>query len=417
LTSPHLDRFAASGAVFEECFSTHIPTAPAHTSMMTGRDPFETGVIAQGGKVEPDASVLMLAQRLQSEGYFTAAADNLGRWFSRGFELYEGYQWAMAPGEPWRKAEAVNETALRVLDRCASQDRPFFAFFHYWDPHTPYAPPPPFDRMFYAGNEHDPANPSMDKVWEFEPFSHYFAEWLPGVTDIQFPIALYDGAVAYLDSCLAQLFTRLEHLRLLEDTCVVITADHGEELDEHGCWFDHHGLYDTNIHVPLIIRCPGRTQPGQRVRGFVRTLDITPSILELIGLSPLNEPGIQGASFAPLLDSESAAGTCDGLFLTECTWMRKRAYRSRHYKYIQALEPDLHGLPPEELYDLQNDPDEKINLADSRPEVAAGLRARLEGWAADRRAASGHADPLEQQSIALHRIGNPETPVPRRTGR
>jgi len=381
--------------------------------MMTGRDPFETGVIAQGGHTAPGSDVVMLAEELQRQGYFTAAADNLGRWFTRGFSLYEVYQWEIKPGEPMRKAEGVNKSALKALHRCADQDQPFFLFLHYWDGHTPYLPPPPFDRMFYKGDEKDPDNPSMDALWDFEPFNRYFAGWMPGVTDIQFPIAQYDASLAYLDSCLQHLFNRMEQLGLLENTSVVITADHGEETDEHECWFDHHGLYDTNLRVPLLVRTPGGSP--QRIPGFVRTLDIAPTILDLSGASPFAAP-LQGASFRPMLEGAWPAGqgTCDELFLTECTWMRKRGYRSGRYKYIQALEPDIHGKPPEELYDLEHDPGEKHNLAFELPSVAADLKRRLMAWKTDREAASGRADPVETQRISLKRIGDPKTPVIRR---
>ncbi len=381
---------------------------------MTGQDPFITGIIAQGAQVDLPSDIPMLAERLREEGYFTAAADNLGRWFSRGFNLYEGYQWEIAPHQSWRKAEAVNETALRVLSQCAAQPDPFFLFIHYWDCHTPYLPPAPFDRMFYSGDEKDPANSSMDPVWKCEAFNHYFAEWLPDVTDIEFPKAQYDAEIAYLDSQLAPLFTALNDLT--GDTCVIITADHGEEMDEHGCWFDHHGLYDTNLHIPLIVR-GGGAAGGRRPDGFVRTLDIAPTILDLAGLPESKGPqNLQGRSFRRMLEGTAPAGegTCSELFLSECTWMRKRGYRNHQYKYIQALEPDLHGKPPEELYDLFTDPGETINLAQSNPDLVEPLRSRLGEWKADREAASGRPDPLDGASISLRRIGNPATPLPRR---
>jgi len=174
--------------VFLDCYSTHIPTQPAHTCMLTGRDPFVTGVIAQGGRVvPPESGVEMLAQTLQRHGYFTAAADNLGRWFTRGFDRYVGYQWSSEP--PPRKGESVNASAIPLLRECASRSEPFFLFVHYWDAHTPYLPPPPFSHMFYSGDECDPQNPSMAEPWNFEPFAHYFADLLPGVTDIRFPAA------------------------------------------------------------------------------------------------------------------------------------------------------------------------------------------------------------------------------------
>jgi len=372
-------------------------------------------VIAQGAKTGIREGVPLVAELLHKAGYFTAAADNLGRWFSRGFDEYEGYSWEMPKLGPWRKAEAVNTTALGLVDRLAAQSRPFFGFIHYWDAHTPYLPPAPFDRMFYSGDERDPENASMDPVWDYDAFKYYFAEWLPGVTDVEYVRAQYDASIAYLDHCLGTLLSRLEERGLLESTTVIITADHGEEMDEHGCWFDHHGLYDTNIHIPLIMSIPGMSRPGIRVPGFVRTLDITPTILDLAGL---DAPQVQGTSVLPMLAPHFApvGGTCDELYLTECTWMRKRALRTRRFKYIMALEPDLHGKPEEELYDLLLDPGETVNLAEEQPERCAELRARLIEWSEKRADEAGQADPLETNSISLRQIGNPETPILKRPG-
>ncbi|MBT5535856.1 sulfatase-like hydrolase/transferase, partial [Candidatus Poribacteria bacterium] len=125
LTTPYLDEVAASGTLFETCISPHIPTHPAHTSLFTGKDVLSHQIITQGGKQELAADVPMLAELLGARGYFTAAADNLGRWFSRGFDMYEGYSWDMQY-KGARKAEAVNETAFRLLDAARGQDKPFF---------------------------------------------------------------------------------------------------------------------------------------------------------------------------------------------------------------------------------------------------------------------------------------------------
>jgi len=418
LTSPHIDRLASQGAIFTECFSPHIPTHPGHTTMFTGRDVMAHQIVNQGGVRELDATLRTLPEILREEGYFTAAADNLGRWFSRGFEVYEGYHWSTEPGHPWRKGEAVNETALRVLDRCADQERPFFLFLHYWDPHTPYLPPPPFDRMFYEGDEKDPDNESMDPVWAFENFRWYFMEWMGGVTDIEFPKAQYDAEIAYMDACLAHLFTRLDELRLTEDTLLIMTSDHGEELDEHALWFDHHGLYDTNVHIPLIMRCPGRIPAGQRVSGFVRQTDIAPTLLDFLGLyDHVEREGMQGRSMLSMATHPGpvSRGTCDALYMTECTWMRKRAIRTHEWKLIQetgGTPPEYHR-PPYELYHLTRDPEEQHNLADDLPEVVQELEGQLMNWVHRRMEETGLPDPIATNEITLRRVGKVATAVPK----
>jgi arylsulfatase A-like enzyme len=414
-TSPHLDRLAEEGVLFTDFFSPHIPTFPGHTTMMTGKDIYAHQVTSQSHTPEPSEGVKMLAELLQEQGYFTAAADNLGRWFLRGFDLYEGYRWDTS-GKEWKRAEAVTQASLKVLEAAAAQEKPFFLFLHFWDPHTPYLPPAPFHRMFYEGDEKDPANHSMDPVWEFENFKHYFAEWMPGVTDIEFPKAQYDACIAYMDTCFAHLLSRLDELGLTTDTLLAVTADHGEELDEHAHWFDHHGLYDTNLHIPLLLRCPGQLPAGLRVGGLTNMLDLTPTLLDFLDLGPIAaREGMLGKSLLPLIHSpaSTARGTTDTLHITENTWMKKRGLRTHEWKLIIPLEtPDLHGNSDIELYHLTDDPSELNNVATERPEVVAMLRRLMDDRIAQRLTATGLPDPLPIQPIPLHRVGNVEVAVP-----
>ncbi len=411
-TTPHTDRIAAEGALFTQFYSPHIPTFPGHTSLFTGRDVYAHQVSGQSADPGLSPNIPMLAEILSSQGWFTAAADNLGRWFSRGFQQVETYDWDKTDKSAWRKGEAVLGSALKVIDSAAGQDKPFFLFLHFWDPHTPYLPPAPFSRMFYEGDELDPANRSMDPVWAFENFKWYFNEWMPGVTDIEFPKAQYDAEVAYLDTCLAHMYARLKELRVLDDTLIAITADHGEELDEHGCWFDHHGLYEPNVRTPMILRLPGKVPAGTRIPGFARSFDLAPTLLDFVDLL---DPALKfdGTSLRPRLVSPNLPSDTDVLHLTENTWMKKRAIRTPDWKLIVALEPDIHGFPTVELYDLASDRGEKRNLADERPEVVKELRERMDDHVREREAETGLADPLPLQPIPLRHIGKMETAVPK----
>jgi arylsulfatase A-like enzyme len=181
-----------------------------------------------------------------------------------------------------------------------------------------------------------------------------------------------------------------------------VLADHGEELDEHGCWFDHHGLYETNVRVPLII-CPGRESPpaGSRpaTAGPVTLLDLAPTVLHAVGLPEL--PARHRMPGRPLLEPNAAPSAAAPQYLTECTWMRKRGWRTGEWKLIEALEPDIYGKPALELYHLATDPGETRNLAAARPEVAAALRAELGDWVARRLRETGLPDPLVTQADAL----------------
>ena len=407
LTTPHIDRLAAGGVQFMDSFSPFIPTHPGFTTLFTGVDVMEHQIVTQGGKLDLDPAIPMLAEVLQANGYRTGAADNLRRWFSRGFDRYEGYSFLGPVDRPWRKAEAVNEKALALLRDLAGE--PFFLFVHYWDPHTPYLPPPPFDRMFYAGNESDPANKSMEKIFDWPAFREYFEQWMGHVTDVDYVIAAYDAEIAYADAAVAQLLTALDESGQADETLVVLTSDHGEILDEHPGYFDHHGLYDANLAVPLIMRLPGTLPSGLRVRGTVTLQDVSPTILDILGVAP--DVPMTGRSLLAAATGRSRIAA-DELLLTECTWERKRGIRRHGWKLIEALEPDPHGGPDVELYDLRSDPAEQRNLARQRPEVVSELRSRLHRAVARRLRQTRKPDPIEVQGITLRRIGEIATAVP-----
>jgi arylsulfatase A-like enzyme len=412
-TSPHLDRLAERGTVFERCFSSGIPTHPAHTSMFTGQDVMRHQIVAQGGKAELSPEIATLAEMLQERGYFTAAADNLGRWFQRGFDLYQGYRWSHDWNGAWRKGEAVLDAALKVLDEASSQDRPFFIFVHFWDPHTPYLPPAPFDRMFYGRDETDPRWDSLGDALAFPPFTDYFRQWMGQARDAEFPRAQYDAEIAYMDCCLQHLLQRLETLGLAGNTLTIVTADHGEELGEHDIWFDHHGLYDTNLRVPLILHMPGTIPAGRRLPGMVRLMDIAPTVLQLAGAGPDRLAGMAGASFARMLSGGMRGGTCDTLYLTECTWMRKRGLRTGEWKLIVATEPDIHGKPAVELYRLKSDPGETRNVAEAESDTVGLLKRKLFAWVGRRLRETGLPDPIEEQEVTLRRVGPPQAAAAR----
>jgi arylsulfatase A-like enzyme len=322
----------------------------------------------------------------------------------------------------------VNETAFRVIDHARSQDQPWFLFLHYWDPHTPYQAPPPFPRMFYAGDEFDPDNPSMDPVFACEPFKYYFMQWMghrdPDTgemhrwTDRACANAAYDAEIAYLDAALAALWEHLAWEGLFDDVLLVITSDHGEELDEHALWYDHHGLYETNLHVPLILRGPG-VPAGQRLGGLVTLMDMAPTILDFLGRSDLAEAErMAGRSLKPLLESGSSAGTTERVYVTECAWMKKRGFRTPEWKFIWETgdTPPVYKKDGPELYYLPDDPGEQHNLAAERPDRVAEFRQEMEAYIAQRLEATGQPDPQAVQDITLRQIGKPEAAVRKEQG-
>ena len=396
LTTPHLDRFASEATLFENTFSPHIPTTSAYSSMLTGMDVFSTQVVAlrHQGPLRPE--IATLPEILSAAGYATTCVGFGGNAASRGFDKYLEFPgWGSWNTGRSPKAQSLNEVALPELDRLASQEQPFFLFLRHMDPHSPYLPPAPFERLFYHGDECDPENTSMQPVMDFKPFRDYFASWMPpDITDKDYIIAQYDGAVAYMDSCIQAIFQALKTRGILDETIIVFNSDHGETLYDHECWFDHHGLYEPTLHVPLVLRYPAKVAAGKRVRGFNLHQDLVPTLLELAGIE--TETSFDGQSLVPMMRGETPSHQSE-FYITECTWMRKHGWRTPEWKLIVALEPDFHFKPPVELYNLVQDPGENDNVADHNPDVVALLTGRMEAWIAKREGETGLPDPIYHQ--------------------
>jgi arylsulfatase A-like enzyme len=242
----------------------------------------------------------------------------------------------------------------------------------------------------------------MEPVMSFKPFRDFFASWMPpGISDKDYVIAQYDGAVAYMDACIQSIFQALKARGILENTIVVVNGDHGETLYDHECWFDHHGMYDNVLHVPLIIRYPAKLPQGVRIKGYNQHKDLMPTILELAGISPdeIQWPSdlrFDGRSLLPMIRGDVASHEGE-FYITECTWMRKHGWRTPQWKVMVALEPDFHFKPEVELYNLIEDPEENCNLADERPDIVAHLRGIMEAWIAKRTAETGLENPMLTQ--------------------
>lgn len=395
LTTPHISAFAAEGVVFESCYSPSIPTTPGYSSMLTGLDCFGTNVVALGHKGEIAPGHRTLPEILKAEGYNVSSVN----YPLRGFDVNLSYAgWGPGPDGKSHKAENLNNVAIPELKRLAKEKAPFFLFLRHMDPHTPYLPPPPFERLFYGGDEFDPNNDSLKALYEFKPFRDYFISWFPpGLTDKEYENAQYDGAVAYMDACIANIFSALHDLGLDESTLVVITADHGETLDEHDCWYDHHGLYECTLHVPLVFRFPGVVPEGKRIPHLVQTKDIVPTVLELLGFRV--EDAFDGRSLCPWMTGGERELETE-MYLTECTWMRKHGWRTPEWKLIHALEPDFHYKPEIELYNLLKDPGENHNVAAEEPDVVAMLEERMLRHIERRSRAVGRPAPIYHNFLA-----------------
>ncbi len=375
--TPHLDSLAAEGALFTNASTTVPFTFPAHSSIMTGTYPPFHGVRENVGYYLGEGN-RTLAQMLGEAGWQTAGFVSSfvldSRWgIGRGFDhYYDDFDLAAFEdanlGSVQRPGSETIAAALEWLDGRqgdGSEPGPFFLWLHLYDPHDPYTPPEPF-RSRYPGRP-------------------------------------YDAEVAYTDSLVGGFVGELEDRGVLERSVVVVTADHGEGLGDHGETFHGYFVYDSTVHVPLILRLPGQAVAGQRIDQAVSHVDIVPTLLDLSGQQPLPE-GLHGQSLLAMLagatESPGEAGSEGQVYaesfypLLHYGWAPLRSLRSATHKYVEAPNP--------ELFDLRADPGEAASVY--RDQQGAGRRmarslvalaARLEEGAA-----SQAAPDLDQQTLA-----------------
>ena len=220
------------------------------------------------------------------------------------------------------------------------------------------------------------------------------------MTDAEYIASLYDAEIRHVDDGIAQILETLDQTGLAENTLVVLTGDHGESMYQHDIYFDHHGLYEDVIHVPLLMRCPESISAGRVLTPMVQHLDIAPTLLEAAGKQ--NSACYGGQSLWPLATGQTETGGWEQIVCCESTWQAKWAIRTETQKFILAREQDFHNMPPRELYDLSDDPGETQNLALERWQEAAALEKELEAWIAAGLAKTGRTeDPLRVQGITL----------------
>ncbi len=372
-TSPTIDaRLAGEGVTFTDVYSQSPKTTPSHMTLFTSLYPSVHGVeLWENGRPAHvlNPAVHTLAEVLKNAGYATAAFTGGAqidpvRGFDQGFDLYT--------------VGGQRRRALRWLGRHRWER--FFVFYHTYDVHDPYLPPDEYIRLFdpdYRGRVLDAihrlrAQGGMSEA-AWEGISRRFWESVDrnDPRDVRFVERLYDAGIRRMDAeTIRPLLDRLDQLGLARDTLVVFTSDHGEAFGEHG-HFQHDDLYAGTLHVPLVLRWPGRLPAGLTIGSRGRLIDVMPTILELLGVSA--PPSLQGRSLTPLLHDAYAGPGVEGAV---SEYSDARVYESLRRGGLSYI---VDG-PEERLFDLLRDPGERQNVLATRPAEAAAMRATLEGW-------------------------------------
>lgn len=412
-TSPSIDALARESVVFEQACAAGIPTTPAFTTLLTGLHPYRHRVVTHPAAWRLDEDVLLLPQLAKAAGYLTVGCDNLvvqgagrGTWFARGYDHYSGFSYA-----PFGDQSAqLTDRALSVAGDAG--ERPLFLFVHYWDPHTPYGPMPPYDTLHLEPSA--PVSFDMAEVRAIHPeyYDAFLADMrLARPDDYNFVVAQYDGEISQVDAQIGRLLDGLRSCRRWENMIVLIVSDHGECFGEGGLHFDHHGLHDAVIRVAMILRLP--SVPGARVPALVSHEDVLPTLCEAAGL-PRPPYELTGRSMLPLVDTFAADthGIRSSVVSVESSRQASLALRTEREKLIVPVVedaegrslPDLYGRPRDpspRLFDLTVDPSERHDLAAERPDAVARLWAELDAWRAEQEKATGLPDPVLTQGLSL----------------
>ena len=387
-TSPRIDRLAAEGALFENAISSTSWTLPAHAALFTGLADSVHGCVDTDRRL--DESRDTLAERLKESGYATVGLFS-GPYLHPVFGLAQGFDeyidctsYPGLTGQEAGTADTVDNakvheashrdiTNQKVYERVstwlkANRHRPFFMFVHMWDVHFDFIPPPPYDRKF------DPDYRGSVTGKDFL-FNTAVNALMPR-RDLEHLIALYDGEIAWTDEHIGRILDDLDSLGLRESSIVVLTSDHGTEFFEHQLKAHRQSLYDEVLRIPMIVRCPGRIESGQRHSAQVRIVDVLPTITDLAGLG---EPvDVMGQSLVPLFSGAELRRDnlaiselfCDSrVLLPNGRWARKdprfpiqhrlRSYRRLDRKVINDL-----NRARSQFFDLDADPGEQRQLED-----------------------------------------------------
>jgi len=365
-TSAAFDRLASEGVRFERVYSQASWTRAASASLLTGRYPSSHGCLGREGLLGEQE--VTLAELFGPAGFQTAgfvANPN----FRRRFGLAQGFQtWVeLFVGQKMPQlipATEVNRALRGFLER-RSSGRPLLLFLFYLEPHAPYAPPAGLAQRFLPRRRQ------------------------PGHREVL--RARYDGEVVAVDQAFAELRAELERRGLWNESLVVVTSDHGEELGERGSYGHGHSVFEEQLLIPLILAGPALPK-GAVVTAPAQQIDLLPTLAALFGIEP--PPGLEGRSLLPLIEAGAAAkaSSIDRPIFVEQTLgeVHFEALVAGRWKWIHNFRHDN-----DSFFDLEQDPGERVNRVAQDPGRAAALRERAERLRARARAAA-HGAPLEQ---------------------
>jgi len=406
-TSPNIDSVAERGVRMDNYYCSDAPCLPSRAALVSGRFGIHTGAIGHGGTagdMTVDGAGRGFRSRLDHEslwalmrysGIYTASVSPFAErhsawWFYAGYR--EMYNTGKGGGE---SAEDVTPTALDWIKRNAREDN-WFLHVNYWDPHTPYRAPEEFGDPFKDDPLPEWLNEELLEKHRNMPGPHGAREinmynsnvnprfprhpgQIEDMADMRRMIDGYDCGVRYMDGHIGQLFDALRQAGVFEDTAIIITADHGENLGELAIYGEHATADLPTCHIPMIVRWPGG-QSGAVDSGFHYQLDLAPTMAELLGKNPPR--AWDGQSYAKTLTEGADCGR-DWLVVSQNAHVCQRSVRKGDWLYMRTYHDGYRLFPDEMLFNVTDDPHEQHDLSAERPEVCGDLARVLESWHAD----------------------------------
>jgi arylsulfatase A-like enzyme len=406
-TSPNIDRLAREGLRCTNYYASDAPCLPSRAALFLGRFGIHTGVVNHGGTTadprlegatrgfQQSRAEASWMQAMRQAGLYTVSISPYAErhsawWFYRGFnEAHNTGKWGM------ERADEIAPVAIDWIQRNGSRDN-WFLQVNMWDPHTPFRTPLAYGNPFegepipdwiteekikqdYAGYgphcAQDPAGfgPNDTERWPRLPAEitslEDYRKWIDG----------YDIGIRYMDDHIGLILDALAEQGVLDDTVIIVSADHGENQGELNIYGDHQTADQITSRVPLIVRWPGLE--GGRVDDALHyNLDLPPTLAEMLGIDA--PARWDGRSFAATLREGAPAGR-DYLVLSQCTWSCQRAVRWDEWILIRTYHTGLKDFPPVMLFNLAEDPHELHDLAAARLEIVQAGLARLEEWQAE----------------------------------
>ena len=375
-TSPNLDKFSKECLLFKNAYSQSHWTLPSHCSILTSRYPSVHGVMERTARLDP--AEVTLPEILKNYDYQTAAFTGgldmrKEHGLDQGFDVYSDD----AGNKILGTSDNIFPKAINWLES-AKKDAPFFLYIHTYDTHLPYSPPEPYNKMFapkdYQGqftqplprnNRDSVATAHVGAGFKGKKLSYEYLKTISGLLpkeDIDYVVSQYDGEAAYQDKQFGMFLDKIRESGLDKNTIIIVTADHGESLYDHGTWdrFGSEDLYNSALRVPLMMKCPDKgfdTYPAD-----VQLIDIMPTILQQIGI-PVNKDA-QGIG---VLDKKQTRD----YIIAEAS-LARQAFKKGQWKLIAASSSY-------ELYDLDKDPQEQNNLASKNPDKVYEMVQELMG--------------------------------------